>query len=76
MDIYDVVKKLVGNINPIGSSYEDEKRLKNIEEHINLTEALVCDLKEAAAYKNHAEYSMRAIAIKADTFLNNLNENT
>jgi hypothetical protein len=36
MDIYEIVKKLVGNINPVGKSEVDADRLQNI--------IVICDL--------------------------------
>lgn len=33
MDIYKIVKKLIGNIKPVGETNRDEKRLVNLNEH-------------------------------------------
>lgn len=70
MEIYDVVKKLIGNIEPVGSTHRDEKRLENLKEHIELTATLLHDLQNIAPYKDRVEYSMQVIGKKASDFLN------
>ena len=75
MEIYDVVKKLIGNIEPVGTTYIDEKRLKNLKEHIDLTANLLHDLQIIVQYKDRDEYSMSVIGQKAYDFLKNLGVN-
>ena len=72
IDLYSLIKKLTGEITPVGETNEDGRRLKNLKEIISLTEKLVCDIEEASKYKNRIEYSMQEIGKKAYEFRNNL----
>ncbi len=65
MDMYEIVKKLIGNIKPRGETYADDERLTNLNEHSLLTCALVEDLFEVAMYKDRTEYSMRKLGQRA-----------
>ena len=48
MDIYEVVKKLVGPIDPVGESHTDAKRLENIKMFTDLFWKMLCDLSHVA----------------------------
>lgn len=65
MTIYEVVKKLIGSINPYGETNTDKRRLDNLQDHINLTECLVLDLVNSAKYRKRQEHSMKVIGEKA-----------
>ena len=63
--IYEVVKKLIGEITPYGETHIDKKRLENLEYHKELTEKLVDDLVRSARFRKRAEYSMKIIGDRA-----------
>lgn len=65
MEIYEVVKKLIGSIEPYGDSSIDEKRNSNLDEHIKFTHSLIEGLVEVAKYKNRHEYSIKNLGINA-----------
>jgi len=61
MTIYEVVKKLIGSIEPYGDSDIDEKRSNNLDEHTELVFQLVVDLIETANFKDRNEYSIKKL---------------
>ena len=69
MEIYDVVKKLVGSIDPAGQSHIDEVRYENLEKHIALVDELVSDLIYVAKTHNNGEASLIKASNKADKYL-------
>ena len=72
MDIYDIVTKLVGPINPVGESYEDDRRLKNLEEMITLVDKLVFDIDRVSVERERVEYSRKRAGVAAYRFLHDL----
>lgn len=74
MTNYDVIKKLLGPIEPIGEANTDEKRYENLEETIDVVNKLLFDLNQAAGYVTRSEYSMRHIGNKATEFLGEIRE--
>ena len=68
MDIYKVVKKLIGEIDPVGETNEDTKRLENLEETIELIKSLLSDIESVSINRNRQEYSMKEIGITAYNF--------
>jgi len=69
MEIYDVVKKLIGGIDPVGDSGVDEKKYENLETHIELVYKLLSDLNDVARNKDRIEYSIKRAGKKAAYFL-------
>jgi len=69
IDVYAVVKKLIGSIEPVGSQHVDNERLENLKVHIDLTAALLHDIQCVRQNKDRQEYSMKEIGQKADEFL-------
>lgn len=61
-----IVRRIVGEITPIGESREDEKRLYNLSE----TNILICNLLDeiigVARYKDNQEASVKRIGRLAD----------
>lgn len=69
MELIDVVRKLLGPIEPVGETNEDERRLKNLEATIEVVERLLCDIGSAAQDADRVEHSMRVIGQRAKQFL-------
>jgi hypothetical protein len=69
MELIDVVHKLLGPIEPIGESNEDDRRLKNLEATIEVVDRLLCDIGSAAQDADRVEHSMRVIGQRAKQFL-------
>lgn len=70
IDLYQLVKELTGDIEPIGATHIDEKKYVNLERQIELVEKLLFDLDRVARlYKDRTEYSMKKAGEKAHEFL-------
>ena len=50
MTVYDIVKKLVGSIEPIGETQTDNVRFENLEYMTTLIELLLTDIDDVAFY--------------------------
>lgn len=68
-DTYDVVKKLIGHINPVGESHTDEKRLDNLHETINLMKCLMNDIIDVAKKHDRHEHSVAECGKTAKEYL-------
>ena len=71
-DTYDVVKKLLCEINPVGETNEDNKRFENLQETIDLVRMLIYNIREVSVNKDRHEHSMREAGFKAQSFMNEL----
>ena len=74
MSVYEVVKKLTGPISPVGETNEDERRLKNLTQLLDLTRSLLSDISDVSEYKDRVEYSMKIIGKEAHSFLKLIND--
>lgn len=74
MDHLEIVKRLIGPINPVGETHTDEKRLENLRSFIQLTGELVGEIADVAIQKNRHEHSIKKAAKIADEFLTGLVE--
>ena len=70
IDTYEVVKKLIGDIEPIGDSDYDRIAFENLKQITDLTESLLKDIGDVARdNKNRHESSMKSSGNFAHTFL-------
>ena len=69
MTHYDIIKKLIGSVEPYGDSRIDEQRLENLNDMQILVEQLIRDIKSAASYSDRQEHSMHQIGLQAKMFL-------
>lgn len=70
MEIYDIVKKLVGPIHPVGETYEDEDRLENLEVMTELVGEILFDISVISDNnKDRVEHSMKEAGKFAYEFL-------
>ena len=69
MTNYDLVKKLIGEIEPVGESHTDEKRYENLKEFIDLVYELIQDLHSVAGYENNYQHSMKKAGEHVRQFL-------
>jgi len=72
MEIYDVVKKLIGPINPVGETNEDNRRFEYLKTTTNLVYKLVFDIDAVASHKDRIAYSINRAGQFADNFLTEL----
>lgn len=71
LPIYDLVKKLIGPVRPLGESHTDKTRYDNLKVLLALTESLIDDINNVASYETRHEYSMKKAGEKAKDFLMN-----
>lgn len=69
IDVYEVVKKLIGGVEPLGETNADDRRYENLEELINLIDSLIRDLHSVSHNKSRGEYSMHRAGKRADEYL-------
>jgi len=72
MTMYDVVKKLIGEVMPVGETQEDDKRFANLKVLIELVNGLIGDIDDVASEKSRYEYSRKRAGEFADKALTNL----
>ena len=74
MEIYDVVKKLLGEIEPVGSSNVDDKRFENLVATTFLVDKLLYDIGRVAICSSRQEHSMSHAGRHAEQFLKDIKE--
>jgi len=72
--IYEVVKKIIGEIRPIGETNTDEIRYRNLLEMIDLADAIMSEIWSVSHFKGRAEYSMSKAGKRAEQFLDDCKE--
>ena len=72
MTTYDFVKKILGDINPVGETREDERRFKNLKETTELVDKLLTDIDALLEYKSRPEYSIKKAVEYVNNFLNTI----
>jgi hypothetical protein len=58
-EVYDVVKKLIGEVQPVGDSSADEFRMRNLKVMTDLVERLLADIVRVALQAGRQESSVR-----------------
>lgn len=69
MEVYDVVKKLIGPIKPVGETNEDSRRFENLKAMTQLIDELLTDIDAVGMEKSRVEYSRKRAGEFADAFL-------
>jgi len=69
---YEVVRKLIGPIEPLGDSYADDKRLQNLKTLIKLTDKLLGDISQVAMERHSTLHSEKIAGIEAHNFLHSV----
>lgn len=72
IDVYEVVKKLIGEIDPVGDARVDKENLKNLEVAIDLVEKLIVDIDRVAGAKDTHLDSVRTAKVVAIRFFDRL----
>jgi len=65
MEIPEIVKKLIGSIEPRGDSQIDQKRYENLIEHVYLISDLIESLIFVSRYKDSYETSVKKLGVRA-----------
>ena len=69
VEIIDIVNKLIGEIEPVGETHTDEKRLENLKAMTALVDELLEKIAEIAQKENRVEYSIKVCGRHAANFL-------
>jgi hypothetical protein len=73
MNHHEIVKKLIGRINPVGETNMDNERFKNLKELTALVENLITDIDDMAFNNRDAhEFSVKRAATYATEFLDRI----
>lgn len=72
--VYEVVKKLLGEIQPVGETTQDNKRQENLIETFYLVKEFVDDILLAASNRERSEHSMKEIGKSATKMLEELKQ--
>ena len=70
MSITDILKKILGEIEPYGDTRIDEERYKNIPNYEEALDFIINKLKASAKLKDRPEYSIHKIAAECEDVLN------
>ena len=68
MDIHEIVKKLVGPIDPVGETNADDRRFENLKVMTELVGELLTDIDRVIPNKERVEFSMKRAGEHADKF--------
>lgn len=74
--IIEVIDRLIGSIEPYGSTQIDAERLENLEILLDVMDEYIKEIIHAAEYRNRYEYSILAIADRAYDWLVDLRDYT
>ena len=72
MDFHEIVKNLIGKIDPVGETNTDNARFENLKTMTDLVEVLLADLNWVAQYNNRQEYSVNRAGQFALSFLDGI----
>lgn len=68
----DVVKKMIGNINPVGETNTDNERFENLKAMCLLIDNLILDVIAVIHNKSSYEYSVKRAGEYADGYIKTL----
>jgi gamma-glutamyl phosphate reductase len=74
MEIYDVVKKLLGPIEPVGETRADDERYENLQTTITLIDKLLLDIDHVSSFSSSHEFSVSRAGKRAKSFLKTVKE--
>jgi hypothetical protein len=69
MTYTEIIKKLIGEIQPAGAAHIDTARFENLKEMCNLVEDLVSEIDKVAYNAERHEFSMHEMGVYANNFL-------
>lgn len=65
----DVIRKIIGPIDPVGETHEDEKRFENLKTFCETLDIMLEDLNKVSKNISHYESSRIKAGTRADEFL-------
>ena len=67
--IIEVLDRLIGSIQPYGSTQIDVERMENLEILLEVMDEYINEIRDVAKYRNRHEYSILAMADRAYDWL-------
>ena len=61
----EILNRIIGPISPIGETNEDEKRLENLNQYIELFDAMFLEICKVSENSTRDEYSMQIVGLEA-----------
>lgn len=74
MNHYEIIRKLIGAIEPVGESHIDQERFLSLKETCELVDSLVLDIYRVAQEADRHEGSISRAGEYAKDFLDELKE--
>ena len=74
MTDHEIVKKLIGEIRPVGESHIDTTRFENLERMVRLVDSLLFDINAIVPSKDHPAYSMSKAGKYAQIFIKDVTD--
>jgi len=74
MTNFDVIKKVIGKIHPVGESNEDQKRFDNLTQYCEAFEEMFREISEIASEADSPYGSIKKAGTFAKTFLKEIRE--
>lgn len=59
MDLYEVVMKLVGPVQPVGETRADDERFENLKTLTGLVDMLLFEIDRIAAFRTDHQFSVK-----------------
>jgi len=75
MDYHEIIRKMIGPINPVGETNEDNRRFENLKKTTELVDKLIYDIDAVIPNKTRVEFSMKRAGEFADQFFKDLGIN-
>ena len=72
--IIEVLDRLIGSVEPYGSTQIDAERLENLETLLEVTDECIKKIADVAKFINRYEYSIKEMAYRAYEYLADLND--
>lgn len=75
MEIDEIVMKLIGPVDPVGETNEDEKRMDNLNVLINLVDDLLYNVYKVSKERNRTEHSIKEMGCRAYGYIDSVKRN-
>lgn len=72
--VYQVIKSLTGEIDPIGETHVDTKRLENLKNTIKIADMLIYDIAHVSRFIGQYQASMKEAGKAAQVYLDDLKQ--
>ena len=69
IELSDTLMRIIGEVEPVGSSHIDEDRKHNLYKLCSTIDCLLDEIMDLVPYKNRTEYSMKEIGEYASRWL-------